>query len=214
MEFEYCCYDFLFFKDDMIYNTNKIVIPISFFQNYTDRYEHCNDLKFILNNGDKQLIVGIYEFCENDLIYIPKWMQQHFNIQDGDKIKIKYQHENIEKGSKCVIQAQDVNFLNIKDPCKVLEKIFNNYTVIYKDQMIEFYDENVNYKIKIVETIPHNIIDIIDIDLNIDFVEPIGYQEFIKKKEKPKMVFNSSKKSNVEEKKFVPFSGKGYSLKN
>jgi len=217
MEFEYPCYDFLFFKDDMICNTNKIVIPISYFQNYSDRFEHCNDLKFILSNECKQIIVGIYEFCENDIIYVPKYIQEYFNIQNGDILKIRYNYNVIDKGSKCVIQAQDVNFLNINDPCQVLEKIFINYTVIYKDQVIEFNYDNITYKIKIVETSPSDIIDIIDIDLNIDFIEPVGYKEYIenlKKKEKSKIVFSANKKPLKDEKKFVPFSGKGYSLKD
>lgn len=211
-------YNFIFFKDELCHSTNKIILPITYINNYTNMYENSNHLNFVLQNDNKKLIVGLLEFSDIDIIYVPKWIQDYFNITDGDYLDIIYNSEIVEKGTKCIIQAQDVDFLKIQDPCKVLENVFNNYTVIFKDQMIFFNFNDIEYSIKIINIEPGDIVDIIDVDLNIDFIEPVGYQEYlnkIKQLQKPKIVFkNEIKDKKDEPKKFIPFSGKGYSLKD
>jgi len=211
-------YNFIFYKDEMCCSTNKIILPINYINNYTNLFDNSNHLNFILQNNDKKLIVGLLEFSDVDIIYVPKWIQDFFNINDGDFLDIKYYNDTIEKGKKCIIQAQDVNFLKLQDPCKVLESVFNNFTVIFKEQIINFYFDKVEYSIKIVNIEPTDFVDIIDVDLNIDFIEPVGYQEYlnsIKKLQNPKLIFKNENKNKQEEpKKFIPFSGKGYSLKD
>lgn len=211
-------YNFIFYKDDICHFTNKIILPITYVNNYTNLYDDSNHINFVLKKNDKKVMVGLLEFSDIDIIYVPKWIQEFFNISDGDDLEILYEPTLIEKGSKCIIQSQDVNFLKIKDPCKVLENVFNNYTVIFKDQIINFEFDTVQYCIKIIRLEPNDIVDIVDVDLNIDFIEPVGYKEYLKSIEREKnhkiILKNEIKNKQDEPKKFIPFSGKGYSLKD
>lgn len=214
-------YNFLMFSEGMDHQTNKIIIPLSIMSEISDKFDQMSHITFKLKklNFD-DIFVSILNFTDDNVIYVPKWIQKHFEIDDGDDLFLMLS-ENLQKGHSVKIQAQSVDFLKISDPCKVLEKVINKYTALFKNQTISFEIEGSNYDIKITECNPADHIDVVDIDLNIDFDEPVGYQEYLEKlkqeKEKKKMTFKSiPQKQNYkpEVKKFVPFSGKGYSLKD
>lgn len=213
-------YNFLMFSEDMKHHTNKIVLPLSIMSDISEKFDQMNYIIFKLKKLDfEEVYVSILNFTDENVIYVPKWIQTHFDIQDGDDLFLMVS-DSLPKGLSIKIQAQSVEFLKIQDPCTVLEKVINNYTVLYKNQIVSFDFENVNYEIKITECQPSDHIDVVDIDLNIEFDEPVGYHEYLEKinREKQRKInFTQPKQKQPDKpevKKFVPFSGKGYSLKD
>jgi len=219
--YQFPVYNFLMFSEGMDNQTNKIILPLSIMSEISDKFDQMNYITFKLKklNFD-DIYVSILNFTDENIIYVPKWIQKHFELEDGDDLFLILS-DTLQKGNSVKIQAQSVDFLKISDPCTVLEKVINKYTALFKNQTISFEFEGSNYDIKITECTPTDHIDVVDIDLNIDFDEPIGYQEYLEKlrqeKEKKKMTFKSipqKQNDKKEVKKFVPFTGKGYSLKD
>lgn len=215
MEYKYKIYHYShyeYYSEYFTENTNKIIIPISLLLHINEEYDNQNHINLKLYNNDLFCYVSINTFSDNDNIYVPSYMLKILNLNNGDYVNIKLV-KNINKGKKCKLQAQDKEFLKIKDHKECLENTLKNYTTISKNLTFKIYDEKYNeYIIKILDVFDENdVIDIIDVNLEIDFDKPLNYES--PKIERKINIVKNKKNVNENEKKFVPFTGKGYSLK-
>lgn len=215
MDYAYSIYHFSHYENyspKFIENTNKVVIPLSYFYNISHLYDQKPYINFIIQSENHKVYASINTFTEEQDIYVPSWMLRKLSVQNGDKVNISVA-QDIPKGFRCKVQAQSCEFLKIKDPRQVLESAFIYYTCIAKDQYIKCFEESDEHTIKIVDVFnEQDVIDIVDVNLEIDFDKPVGY---VSPKIEPKITFQNKnvKKEEPQPKKFVPFSGKGYSLK-
>jgi hypothetical protein len=80
---------------------------------------------------------------------------------------------NVPKGEFVVIEPLNKEIFDIKDLDKYLEKVISGYCVLYQNQVINFEHENNFYKIlikkiKAVDDIETNLIDVVNTDLFFD----------------------------------------------
>jgi len=213
MEFAYKIYHFSHYEHystNFIENTNKIVIPLSYFFNINHLYEEKPYINFVIENENQKVYASINTFCDSQSLYVPAWMLRALNVQNGETVYIKTALD-IPKGNRCKVQAQSCDFLKINDPRLVLESAFIHYTVVCKNQLIKCFENSNEHVVKITEVFnDYEAIDIVDTNLEMDFDKPVGYES---PKIEPKITFKNNKPQKEEPKKFVPFSGKGYSLK-
>jgi ubiquitin fusion degradation protein 1 len=99
-------------------------------------------------------------------------------LEPGDLVNI--QSTELPLGNFVKFQPQDVSFLEISDPKAVLQRALNNLSTLTKGDIFTFDYNDTIYSIAVLETKPEspkNAICIIDVDLNVDFAPPIGYEE-------------------------------------
>src|ERR1700761_3010897 len=99
-------------------------------------------------------------------------------LEPGDLVNIT--STELPLGTFVKFQPQDVSFLEISDPKAVLQRALNNLSTLTKGDIFTFDYNDTIYRIAVLETKPEspkNAICIIDVDLNVDFAPPIGYEE-------------------------------------
>ena len=158
---------------------------------------------------------------------------QYLWIKEGGNIKINL--INPEKGTDIKLKIITKDFLKLTDPKTVLEKILSeDYPIVSVNETLSINYNKQIYYIDITECKPSNTIQIIDVDLNVDFekMEEPKKEENESEESNTKDTNNSDsintmktslnpdkekeKNNNIEDYKknneFVPFSGKGYTL--
>jgi ubiquitin fusion degradation protein 1 len=219
---------------------DKVRLPQEILSQYigqnNDNLELKFPISFKLKTLHKELIISVLDFSgTEDIIIVPEWMFYNlYPLELGDNVTLSiysggYTENVIPKGSMIRLRPHSYEFLNICDHKTVLENhlkqfgIINQYTTI----SINYCDEQ--FDIDIIETKPENIIDIIDIDLQVEFVEPVQQSTMLFDNDFLDMdnhsVDDASKSDdhanevvdkvvddadNTE--KFIPFTGKGYVL--
>lgn len=217
MESFQCCHysHYEYYNTTFIENTNKIIIPISYFYKLSELYDNVNYFFLKLSKNNKFIYSTVITFSDDNKVYLPNTIIKYLELSNTDTIHIELQ-TSLPKITFCKIQPQSVDFLEISNSKFVLEESFKNYSSIFVNQIIKIYENTKEYLVKIIELNDnHPYGDIIDVDLSIDFLPPVGYippqpknNHFSFKKSIPE------KQPNVEKPKFVAFSGKGYSLKD
>jgi len=220
-------------------NTDKIILPMFVLQKMKENF---NDLKFplifnIINDSNDHLIndIGIknslktqvFEFLEDtDNLFIPFRLMQTLWLEEGTEITLKYVMKDYVKGTKIKIRPHSTKFLNILNPKEFLEKgLIHNYSILSEGDIISLENRvDINEKTSsieilyfdIVETEPEKTIIINNTDLNVEFCKPLNYIEPKKImkpiKEEIKITESNENKKIIQEKDFIPFSGKGYRL--
>ncbi|TPX50530.1 hypothetical protein SeLEV6574_g00830 [Synchytrium endobioticum] len=169
-------------------------------------------------NAEKHTHAGVLEFIsEEGRVYLPHWMMATLNLQEGDLINVK--NVSLPLGSFVKIQPQSVAFLDITDPKAVLENAFRNFSALTEGDVIQFRYNQKSYDIAVMEAKPSGKgISIVETDLEVDFMPPIGYEE-PKLKPKTSTSVLSSSLSSIEEHRvardmtgFRAFKGSGQRL--
>lgn len=235
----YRCYSFSSFPENKMkdhQNGGKIILPESVLEELIE----CGaefPLMFKLTNRKKNISthVGVLEFSRiEEKIFIPDWMITFLQIKEGCALDIE--SVVLKKGELIKIQPHSVNFLNLKNPKNILEYNLSKYSCLTVGDMITIKYGFDTYMLCVKETVPENAIYIIDCDLKVDFLEPVGYQEYLKNLKEAEELKKSEELKEAEElkkriewreareraekekiaiaesKKFVLFSGKGNSL--
>lgn len=157
---------------------------------------------FKLKNGEKFCYCGVNQFtAADDTIEMPFWMMKALDRKLHDKIEIKLVKPPV--GTYCKIQPQEISWLDITDFKAVLEKSLRSYSTLYEGVLFPlYYNENI-YNLKVIQTQPENVIQIIDCDLVTDIEQPIGYEEYMKEKQKKKSEKEREKPISNQIKKFI-----------
>jgi hypothetical protein len=138
-----------------------------------DEYEKAPFYFCIESSIDTFTYCGVQDFTADEgLVYIPNHLLDQMAINGCDIVTIKYIN-NVPKGEFVVIEPLNKEIFDIKDLDKYLEKIISGYCVLYQNQIINFIYEDNNYKIlikkiKAIDDIETNLIDVVNTDLFFD----------------------------------------------
>ena len=125
---------------------------------------------------------GVLEFTADEgCAIIPSWMMNQLKINSGEVVTIQY--TTLQKANFVKVQAQSMNFYeDISDHRALLERHLRDFSCITTGDMITIFYLNKEYNLKILETKPGNKgVSIIDTDCNLDFEQPVGYEEHMEK---------------------------------
>lgn len=214
-------------------HSNKILLPSNILQELIN-VEVKLPVFFQLENTETgyKHSCGVHEFTSQPgTCFIPYRIMGCLCINEGDNINITLIQP--EKGTDVKLKIISKDFLKLTNPKVVLEKTLSeNYPIISLNESLSINYNNNVYEILITECKPIDTIQIIDVDLNVDFDSIDEKKEDIKEINENSLVENKEIKvnnnifedNNVSNKKeselnnykkdktFVAFSGKGYTL--
>jgi len=221
-------------------HSNKILLPSNILQELIN-VEVKLPVFFQLENkktGYKHSC-GVHEFTSPPgTCFIPYRIMGCLCIGEGENINITLIQP--EKGTDIKLKIISKDFLKLTNPKVVLEKVISeNYPIISLNESLSINYNNNIYEILITECKPIDTIQIIDVDLNVDFdsidekkkenIKESNNSSLVENKEIKEIkeikennnIFednNANKKKESElnnykkDKTFVAFSGKGYTL--
>ena len=187
-----------------------LVIPYESFSNYVNlptglldrilKLKHFEQQYFfeLKTSNDSLFYVGVKEFTnEAGCIETPSWLSE---IMKEDYVNITLLR-NVPKGDYIKIEPQSREFFKIPDNDKILETELAKYCLLSINQIISIKIFDEIHKLKIIEikakdNINSNLIDIVNINLNVDFEN-----KFIKEDEENKKKEDEENKKKEEENK-------------
>ena len=200
-----------------------IVFPYESYSNYINLPTRClerlsnlhmsNTYFFELKSESKELVyVGVKEFIStDDCVEVPCWLSEQLQTDYANITLIK----NIPKGEYIKIEPQEEEFFSLPDNDKLVEYELSKYCLLQLNQIIPLQIFDKVYKFKIIEIKDHDLIDILNIDLNVDFnnkffKEPeINYPDLNKEiasiiQEKPDVIHDTEQIFNGEKPENIP----------
>lgn len=155
----------------------KIILPSSALDHLTRlRIEFPMLFHLTNKNKNRDTHCGVLEFiAEEGRCYLPYWMMRNLLLTEGDFVQVEYVNLPIAKFAK--FQPQSVDFLEISNPKAVLENALRTFATLSKGDVISINYNEKDYELSVLETRPGNAVSIIECDMDVDFAEPIGYQE-------------------------------------
>ena len=216
---------------------DEIYIESNFISNNIDLFGEIITLNLRNIENNNNIICLVSKFINNnydDKIYVPNNIMKKLNLMRNSIVELSI--VNIKKGKYIKLKPYKSDFYNIDDPKLRLENELKKHKILRKDQIIIINDEKTIYNFLIIELKDDNdinidIANILNVDINVDFDIAMDYVEPIPiKKENNNMVYSVTNKnekkiniinrksknnsySNTKNSKFIPFSGKSYSLK-
>lgn len=154
-----------------------IVFPYESYSNYINLPARClerlSNLRmddtyfFELKSESKELVyVGVKEFIStDDCVEVPCWLSEQLQTDYANITLIK----NIPKGEYIKIEPQEEAFFSLPDNDKLVEYELSKYCLLQLNQIIPMQIFDKVYKFKIIEIKDYDIIDIVNVDLNVDF---------------------------------------------
>ncbi|XP_035711842.1 ubiquitin recognition factor in ER-associated degradation protein 1 isoform X1 [Folsomia candida] len=195
-------------------NGGKMILPPSFLAALTNRNTQLNGpmLFRISNDGaNKSTHCGVLEFiAEEGRCYMPYWRMHNIGVNEGYMVTV----ENItaQIGKYALFEPQSVEFLDISNPTALLENALRNFACITKGEIIVIHYNDRIYELKVLDTKPSDVLNIIECDMDVDFAPAVGL---------PK----ETSRDDVEEERstempiystilpgFIPFEGTGCRL--
>jgi len=166
-----------------------LVIPYDSYSNYInlppsslDRLSKLNTTNTyffeLKTNTEIVSYVGVKEFIsEESCIEVPTWLAESLGVDYVNITLIK----NIPKGEFIKIEPLSEKFFDLPDNDKLVETELANYCLLQLNQIIPMKIFDTIYEFKIVEIKDHDIIDITNIDLNVDFINKFLKEENVNK---------------------------------
>jgi ubiquitin fusion degradation protein 1 len=148
--------------------THQVQPPYTFEISHTDRIyrTHC----------------GVLEFtgCES-VVIVPEWMYQQLNMDLTLQVTIKF--KSLSKGTFSKLLPHSVDFLDVESPKTELEKSLRDYQVLTQgDEILCSFEEYGDMRFTVGEILPdEDAIYIVDTDLSVEFLPPIGYEEKVER---------------------------------
>lgn len=130
-------------------------------------------------NGVYRTNGGCLEFTgHTNTVVVPEWMYQQLDMADMT-VTIKY--INLPQGRFVRLLPHSVKFLDIENPKLELEKSLRDYQVLtVGDEILCKFEEIGHIRFTVSDTEPENTgIYIVDTDLSVEFLPPLGYEEKI-----------------------------------
>jgi ubiquitin fusion degradation protein 1 len=181
--------------------SNKILLPPSILYELNDKNNNFDQILFfkIINKVNKlEEVCGVHEFTSPPgVVHLPYHIMEQLGIQEGDTIDIELTIP--QNGTYIKLRPHTTEFIKLYNPKVILEKVLSkDYPVIKQGSTISIYYKELNkvYFIDILETKPEQVIKIINVNVNVDFEEPLDYVS----PEKPVKLNNFLKKKKDEQK--------------
>ena len=210
---------------------NKVVLPSSVLNRINRYADNINGNIVFQLKGNSELYVYIsVESFQDDIsdAYIPMNLIDRLLLNDGDLVE--FELLDISKGTKITIQPHTSELLEMEDFKSFLEIEMNHkYDILTNGDTIslEYNNKTIYFDIKL--TLPNDIISIKNTDLEVEFEQPLDYDDYVKKKELEKIekekqeLEEKQKKQELEKKRleeekikkekgYIPFGGKGHRL--
>lgn len=196
-------------------HTNKLLLPSSVLYSLQEENDEFDSpLFFRLKNKSNGFYqeCGVHEFsAPPGVIHAPYYVMNNLGINEGDMVNIEL--VNPPEGSFIKIRPHKTEFIELPNPKTTLEQILSrDYQVLSEGHTIQMYDTESEkvYEIDIVETRPESIIKIVDINLEVDFEQPLDYVEPVK--EEIRDVSSNLNEYSQMNYDMTRFPGKGYRL--
>lgn len=125
---------------------------------------------------DKKSHCGVLEFsAEEGWCYMPFWMMENLVVEEGSLITVK--NVSLSKATFVKFRAQSMEFVEVSNPRALLEVALRKFTCLtVGDTICIPYGSNKFY-LDVREVQPNGAASIIETDCNVDFEEPLGYQD-------------------------------------
>lgn len=129
--------------------------------------------------GILRTVCSVLDFAlEEEEIHMPSWMFEHLDIESGASVVLTY--TKLELGSGIRLQPHSSDFLEVENPRIELEKGLRNYPVLgYGNEILLYLTDIGDCRFTITEVVPEyaESVYLADVDLNVDFDEPMDYKE-------------------------------------
>lgn len=154
-----------------------------------DKVSHCGVLEFVADEGR---------------VYLTRWMMNNLRLNDGDVVYVESTELPIATYAR--FQPQSADFLDITDSKAVLENTLRNFACLTTGDCIAISYNRKVYEVRVLETRPHHAVCIIECDMRVEYVAPVGYEE-------PAGVhteeYQDLDSEAAQDRDFVAFSGRG-----
>jgi ubiquitin fusion degradation protein 1 len=170
---------FKFAKDSTNNYSSKVMLPYSMLKELV-RYNHQPPYIFEISheNNIYKTACSVLDFAlDRDDIFLPNWMFEQLCLEKGEEVILRGIEG--EKGEGICLLPHSVEFLELENPKKELEKTLANYHVLsYGDEILLYFNDIGKCRFTITKTVPEHLstIYIVDTDLRVDFEEPMGYK--------------------------------------
>jgi ubiquitin fusion degradation protein 1 len=158
--------------------SNKILLPEETLRSLMKK-KYNPPFFFKIENIDMKYgqVCGIQEFsAPPGVVHLPYHIMESIGISEGQHVEIKL--ASPVKGTYIKIQPHTTSFINLSNPKALLEKVLSEkYPVLTEGHTIAIEYLNKVFYIDIVKTEPAPVIDILNVNLNVDFDKPFDYQE-------------------------------------
>lgn len=174
---QYRCFSLSFHEKVDKEDGDKIVLPQSALQKLLSmnvQYPMQFELKNENIEPSRRTHVGILEFTAPEgQMFIPYWIMQSLLLEEYQLLTVCI--ASLPLATFVKFKPQSVDFLEIVDPKTVLEIALMNFSCLTKGDQICLIHNCKNYFVDIVELKPADSVSIIEVDLEVDFEEPVGY---------------------------------------
>lgn len=158
--------------------SNKVLLPEEILRSLMKK-KHNPPFFFKIENIDMKYgqVCGVQEFsAPPGVVHVPYHIMEGLGISEGQHVEIKL--ASPVKGTYIKIQPHTTSFINLSNPKALLEKVLSEkYPVLTEGHTIAIEYENKVFHIDIVKTEPAPVIDILNVNLNVDFEQPLDYVE-------------------------------------
>ena len=210
--------------------SNQVILPpemLAAQPNYTGSI-----LFFTIANKEKKINVGVYEFTDiPDVCYIPYYFMMMLGIKEGDRVQIEQMVEEPQKATAITLKPQEQAFIELNDPKVILEYHMSRlYPILTLGDVIRIYYDDIVYCLSISKLEPAGVVQTIDCDISLDFEEAYDFKSIkpaIPERIPPHLpsnnevyegdsnyIVNDIQRTNVRNRPFVAFRGKGHRLGN
>ena len=206
--------------------SNKLLLPEEILRNLMKK-KYNPPFFFKIENINMKYgqVCGVQEFsAPPGVVHVPYHIMEGLGISEGQHVEI--QLASPVKGTYIKIQPHTTSFIDLSNPKALLEKVLSEkYPVVTEGHTIAIEYVNKVFYIDIVKTEPAPVIDILNVNLNVDFEQPLDYAEPVVNKKmevddiervehlKPIIRENATKKyKKTENYDMKKFPGKGNML--
>ena len=158
--------------------SNKVLLPEEILRSLM-KLKHNPPFFFKIENIDMKYgqVCGVQEFsAPPGVVHLPYHIMEGLGISEGQHVDIQLAFP--VKGTYIKIQPHTTSFINLTNPKALLEKVLSEkYPVVTEGHTIAIEYLNKVFYIDIVKTEPAPVIDILNVNLNVDFEKPLDYIE-------------------------------------
>jgi hypothetical protein len=183
----YECHSMIYYSDNdnakFMETKDKILMPLSALDTLS-RLNLEYPLTFeIFRFGfeENRTYCGVLEFVDNtNYIYLPQKIMDKLYIGEGENLEIRY--VQMKKIEFLKLKPLSCDFLKIMEPKLILEETLKNYTCISNGDILDIVVqgfEGVNIEVLVTDVLPDGKGMTIDCECEVDFEEPLGYQEHL-----------------------------------
>jgi len=192
--------------------SGKVILPQSILNDLMDASGNTvfSPITFTIvsDAGENVISVGVEEFtAQEGYAFIPAFIMETYWYPHESNITLRY-HKPV-KGTKITLEPHATAFIDGETKEKTfLENYLKKcYPVLSKGSTIVIKNDDEEYYINIIDTLPEDIISTVDTDLEVEFKKPLDYVE-PPPPPPPSIIENTP----MPRGHFVPFAGKGYRL--